>query len=407
MPFQTDENFLDELDSLEAPASGHRLRVSADMVSLRYRLKQLWKNAGIELLLVLLLFLSLRQVLHTGTGTEEGRQIAAQSLQIARGELDLSKTTDPASLDANERIAWRTSHADSVLLPLALVTLLTGGGEEVLEVIAILLALTSLCAIYATGKELFSPEFGIGAVIIMALLPSFAAHASGLFAITFGYAYTGIALWLLARSRRHDGLPSLILAGSCIALALHAEPLFLYLPVFLVLFWIEAGAGMRQILPVVGGLVAGEVLLMLLSLAITGLPPFAGLAALFTPDKTLDPAGYTGLADLFGQLFTNPQVLPFTLLAVFGIGYTLRASSSSFPWQPMLLLAAAYFTLEFLPKSFSPWTTLPKDGRMLAVLAPPLALVIGALLAGLGNRLVLRWLAIGATALAIPLLFLY
>jgi len=114
MPFQTDENFLDELDSLEAPASGHRLRVSADMVSLRYRLKQLWKNAGIELLLVLLLFLSLRQVLHTGTGTEEGRQIAAQSLQIARGELDLSKTTDPASLDANERIAWRTSHADSV-----------------------------------------------------------------------------------------------------------------------------------------------------------------------------------------------------------------------------------------------------------------------------------------------------
>lgn len=412
MPSPSDDSFLNELDSLEAPSANQsatrtRMRVSPGMVSLRYRFKQLWKVAGIELACIVLLFFSLRQILHTGTGTEEGRQIAAQSLQLARGELDLSKATGPAGLDANARIAWRTAHADSVLLPLALVTIVTGGGEEILNLVTIALALLAIFCIYATGKELFAPEFGISAAIFMTLIPSFITHASGLFAITFGYAYSGLALWLVARSRRSDGIVSLMLAGACITLAIHAEPLFFYLLVFLALFWTESGASLRQILPLAGGLAAAELILALLSLATSGMSPFAGMAGLFASDKGLDPSGYTGLADLFGQLFTNPQVLPFALLAVFGIGYTLRASRSSFPWQPMLLLAAAYFTLEFVPKSFSPWTTLPKDGRMLAVLAAPLALVAGNLLAGLGNRLMLRWLAIGCTALSVPLLFLY
>jgi len=135
--------------------------------------------------------------------------------------------------------------------------------------------------------------------------------------------------------------------------------------------------------------------------------PFGYLSALFAGAGAGAAAGYASLADLFEQLFTNPQVLPFSLLAVLAIGYTLRASKSSFPYQPLLLFAAAYFTLELFPVAFSPFTTLPVSDHMFAVMAPAYALLLGTFLAGLCNRITIRWFLAGLNVLALPLLFFY
>lgn len=407
-----DDNFLDELGSLEAPrkgkpASGNRLRVTGSMVSLRYRFKQLWKNAGIELLLVIILFFSLRQVLTTSGTPEESRQIAAQSLELARGNLSLKNRPEPATLDAAARIAWHASLSETTLLPLALVTLVTGGGSTVLTIVSLLVAALTLLAIYAAGKELFSPETGIAAALVMAILPGFIAPASGLFTISFAYAYAALGLWLLARSRRVPSLPCLLTAGAAMSSAIHAEPLFIFLPFFLALHWIETKSKWRNIGLVVGGFVAAEVVIALLMQLTASAPPLGSLAGLFAPTGLADAGGYLRLADLFEQLFTDPQVLPFGLLSVFAIGYTLRASKSSFPYMPMLLFAATYFVLEFLPVSLSPYTTLPKDERLLAAFTPALALLLGTFIAGMSNRTTLRWLLGGLNVLALPLLILY
>jgi 4-amino-4-deoxy-L-arabinose transferase-like glycosyltransferase len=387
------------------------MRASSSVVSLNLRVKQFWKNAGIELLLITLLFFSLRHILYTGSTSDEGRHIAAQSLQLASGELSLKGGTPPPA-ETGARLAWQTSRADSVLIPLGIVSLLTGGGKTVLDLVTIALALLCIAGIYAAGKELFSPETGIAAAAFLPLIPAFMTHAAGLYALTFAYAYTALAIWLLARSRRESGRVALIMIGMAISHAIHAEPLFIYLLVFLALYWIESRPGVRQIGLVLGGFALSEIILAALFAIVSGAAPFGYLAVLFAPPIPVQggaalAGGYTSLADLFEKLFTSPQVLPFSLLAVFAIGYTLRASKSSFPYQPLLLFCAAYFTLEFLPRSFDPFATIPKNERVLAGMAPAFALLLGTFFAGLSNRTTLRWFLAALNILALPLLLFY
>jgi len=413
MPGSADEKFLKELKSIKAakPEAQKRVRVSSNMVSVRYRAGQLWKNAGIELLLIVLLFFSLRHILYTGSASTEGRQIAAQSLALAQGNLSLKSAPGGASGTAPNTSAKisAVNTADSVLLPLGLISLITGGGETTLDLVGIALALLSLAGIYAAGKELFSPETGIAAAAIMTVLPAFIVYAAGLYTLSFAFCYAAGALWLLARSRKSENKITLLCAGILLSCAIHAEGLFCYLLVFLILFFIEARANLVTIACVLSGFVLSEVILAVLFLILTGAKPFGYIASIFAAQSTPQNAdsGYASLAALFEQLFTHPQVLPFSLLAVIAIGYTLRASKSNFPYQPLLLFGAAYFTLEFLPRSFSPLMTLPKDERMLAVMAPAFALLLGTFLAGLGNRTSLRWVLAAANILALPLLLFY
>lgn len=410
MPGSTDKNFLKELKSIKAdkPEAQKRVRVSSNMVSIRYRAGQLWKNAGIELLLIMLLFFSLRHILYTGSASAESRQIAAQSIALAQGNLSLKSTPGSAS-GAAPNTSAKISAADSVLLPLGLISLITGGGEIILDLAGIALALLSLAGIYAAGKELFSPETGIAAAAIMTLLPIFMVYAAGLYALSFAFCYAAGALWLLARSRRTESKIALLGAGILLSCAIHAEGLFCYLLIFLILFFIEARANHVTIACVLGGFVLSEAILAVLFLILTGAKPFGYIISVFAAPGAPQNAdsGYASLAALFEQLFTHPQVLPFSLLAIIAIGYTLRASKSNFPYQPLLLFGAAYFTLEFLPRSFSPLMTLPKDERMLAVMAPAFALLLGTFLAGLGNRASLRWILAAANILALPLLLFY
>jgi hypothetical protein len=424
MPRNQDEAFLNELETLEPvpgkfgqtqqkkkPPQGQgkskRIRVSSNMVSARYRVGQLWKNAGIELILIILLFFCLRHMLYTGSVNDEGRQIAAQSIQLAQGELSLGGGEGAPSAAEG---SFRVSSADSVLLPLGLISLITGGGKTVLDLVTIFLALASILCIYAAGKELFAPETGIAAAAILTILPAFITRAAGLYLLTFAFAYAALALWLLVRSRRNDSAWSLLIAGAAISFAIHAESLFIYLLAFLALFfWTEMRTKLRNIGLVLGGFILSEIILAVFFLITTGHKPFGYLTSLFASpaNAALAGGGYASLADLFEQLFTNPQVLPFSLLAILAIGYTLRASKSSFPYQPLLLFSAAYFTLELLPQAFSPFTTLPVSDRMLAVMSPAFALLLGTFLAGLSNRMTIRWFLAGLNVLALPLLFFY
>ncbi|MDR2734388.1 MAG: glycosyltransferase family 39 protein [Spirochaetota bacterium] len=403
------DNFLKELKSMKAAPGktegSNRVRVSSSMVSVRYRAGQLWKNAGIELLLIVLLFFSLRHILYTGSTSAEGRQIAAQSLALAQGNLILKTAPGTNTSGTSAKIAA----ADSVLLPLGFISLITGGGETILDLASIALALLALAGIYATGKELFSPETGIAAAAMMTVLPAFIVHAAGLYTLGFAFCYAAGALWLLARSRRAESRIALLGAGVLLSCAIHAEGLFCYLLVFLILFFIETRASRITIACTLGGFILSEAVLAVLFLVFTGAKPFGYIVSVFAASGVSPntASGYAGLAALFEQLFTHPLVLPFSLLAVIAIGYTLRASKSNFPYQPLLLFCAAYFTLEFLPRSFSPLMTIPKDERMLAVMAPAFALLLGTFLAGLSNRASLRWILAAANILALPLLLFY
>jgi hypothetical protein len=301
-----------------------------------------------------------------------------------------------------------------VLLPLGFISLITGGGETILDLVSIAVALLALSGIYAAGKEFFSPETGVAAAAFLTILPGFIVHAAGLYTLCFAFAYAAMALFLLARSRRTERNITLIGAGAMISCAIHAEGLFCYLLVFLILFFTETRPKGKSIACVLGGIVLSEAVLAVLFLLIAGAKPFGYLAALFAPlpgsaatTVSVSDSGYAGLAALFEQLFTHPQVLPFSLLAILAIGYTLRTSKSSFSYHPLLLFCAAYFTLEFLPRSFSPLITLPKDDRMLAAMAPAFALLLGTFLAGLCNRTNLRWILATANILALPLLLFY
>ena len=425
MPRNQDEDFLDDLESLETapgkppkkskpPKERKRIRVSSSMVSTRYRASQLWKNAGLELILIILLFFCLRHILYTGSTSDESRQIAAMSIQFARGELSLGEQdgeTAPSVRNAERapEKSVRITAADSVILPLGLISLITGGGETVLDLIVLCLALAAIVCMYSAGKELFAPETGIASAAVFVLLPAFITRAAGLYALTFAFAYAALALWLLARSRRNDSVSGLLTAGAAISCAIHAESLFIYLPVFVLLFWVEARPSLRTMGLVAGGFALSESILAALFLLTTGGKPFGYLSSLFaeSPLYAQGAGGYAGLADLFEQLLTNPQVLPFSLLAALAIGYTLRASKTSFPYQPLLLFCAAYFTLEFFPQTLSPLATLPVGGHMLAVMSPAFALLIGTFLAGLTSRITLRWFLAGLNILALPLLFFY
>ena len=140
------------------------------------------------------------------------------------------------------------------------------------------------------------------------------------------------------------------------------------------------------------GTAGAFIIVELLLQSILGSPLMHGLKT------ALLHAGRNGTAPgtLFTGLFTAPALAPFSLLALFALGYTARAGSGSFPTAPAIIFLTAYLVLDLIPIRTDPLRTLADNGTVLTL---PLSLVCGIFIGSLLDKRSLRWLVAALTTL--------
>lgn len=393
------------------PGGGKRMRVTRDMVSLRYRLKEFWKAAGLELLLILIIFLSLRAVLGTGTDSRESRLLLSNGVLLSQGRLSMAGL-DKQYKTLTDHEELRTRFAYSITFPLALINLAGIGGHLAATILTLLMAGGSLILIYVLGKGLYNVEAGILSALILVLFPGYVAHAAGFTGLSFGMFYLLVSLFLFLKANRSNSLLQFLLAGVFFAAACYASSWLAVFLLFLPLYYFH----FKTFKPVSFFFLAGAVAFMLLCnlvciIFLKGVP-LLDLRVLWRVQEIMAgassmPDPYLALGDLLNTLFSSPLLLPFSLLSLLALGYALRAGSTSHSFLPLLLLLAAYLMLEFFPLRLDPYTTLAKHRLALSAFALPLSLLLGPFLGGLTNRTALRCALGGGAALTLPLLIFY
>ena len=328
-----------------------RMRATPDMITLRYRFKQFLKKGGGELLCIVLFWIGFSALLHGGTLFPHTRGVG------------------PIQTNA---------------IP-ALISRLFRDGAVLSAVPGIFFSLLTLSAVFFTSRKLGTAETGIAATTAMALFPLFALTGTSVFAVSASFAFTGFSLLLLLKAAENKPGVNSFFSGLLWMTGLTCLPVLL--PVSIA---VAAGGFSRKkiagTLPgFLAGTAAGFLLTELLLQTLLGNPALTGVKSI------LRTAGLNGSApgSLFPALFTAPALVPFSLLALFALGYTARAGSGSFPTAPAVIFLTAYLFLDLLPVRTGPLRTLAGNGILLSL---PLALICGVFIGSLLDRRSLRWL---------------
>jgi len=336
-----------------------RMRATSDMITLQYRFKQFLKKGGAELFFILLSWLLVRNLL--------------------------------SSSGLLNSFARRDS-GNSMAIPLA-ISRIFHNTMQLSAMPAFFFSLLAICGLFFASRKIGSPETGIAAAILTALFPLFSISGFQGFSQIAAFALLAYSLLFLLRSNEGESTINAPVSGLLWISGLSCTP-----ALFPIALALTAGAlsrkTVRKSLPgFLIGTAAGFLLIEILLQSLLGKPVFSGLKLFFSS------AGVTGAApgSLFPRLFSSPTLAPFSLIALFALGYTARAGSGSFPVAPAIIFLTGYLLLDLLPVRSAPLRTLAGDGSCLTL---PLTLLGGVFIGNLMDRKSLRWLIAAITTIA-------
>lgn len=387
------DKFFDELSTAPIPAgSGNtRKRVTADMISFRYRWKQFTKDAGIEALIALVFAVTVFFHFRPLPESSGNHRLLSAATLLASGR---AAPTDSAPRK-------RVAAASSVLLPAAGLQLATGGGPAAATALSLTLWLAALMSVYLAVRRLHSRLSGVTAVLLLSIFPAAAGGAVSSLLYTWLLFYSGIMFSLFIRSRQNKTVLFPLLAGAAAAGTVYCHPAA---AVFILLLPLLPGSPLRTRLLFPAGAVAGALLFSGTAALLQGAPLFSDLQVLMKLAGS-SAGNSVPLGGLFYRLATAPELLPYALLSLFAVGYTFRTPQSSYPHLPFHLLLGSYFLLEFFPVAIDPYRTAAGTAGIPVLLAIPFVLLLAPFLTGISNRYTVRWISTAALTGSIPLLF--
>jgi len=410
------ESLMDSSDSVPAvaapvaPSNRKRQKVSSDLVSFRYRIKNFWKTSGLEMLLIILIFFVVRHVLFVGLKSPEPRLLVSTSVKMANGNFSF-KYKDKQIHRSKNKVQLKTAYAHSINYPLALINLLTKGGRNTALIFSLIASLLTILLVYNIGTILVSSQTGLLSALILVIFPGYISATTGFFAFNIALFYFMASLLLFLKASRGKPVLNYIFAGFLAMAAIYAYSLSLiFLSFFVAIIIINKEYKLKTLFFLLGLLLCIATANLLSILLFDG-SLLAGIKALFKElslSTTTLKAGspYINAGSFFREISSNRLILPFSIVSLIAIGYSLRFNREKLNIIPLSMFIISYLIIEFIPIKTTPYCTLKMSLPVLAILSPSIALLLGSFLGSLMDKNALRWFLATMAIISIPFLFI-
>lgn len=377
-----------------APETGRqRIRATKDMVSISYKLKQYWKNTGINFLLVLAIFFLMWNLNHKPRYTNEAKRLIVKSIRISKGNFSL-KYFDNRIKYSRNAADLSSSVSFTTILPLALLNIIGLDSHFFYQLLSFFLSVMTIYFIYIIGKKVFSVEIGLFSALILIVFPGFIAYAAGISSVNFALFYAVVSLHLFIRGRTQKQTLNYFLSGVFAIAAVYSNTLsFVIFAAYPFLALNKKQTRKHFLYIIIGAL--SSIVLMNLFIMIFFKGSFFLTIRTFLKIQNLSSTAsgipVSEIGRLFSMFITSTAMLPFAFLTAISVGYTLRSNRANFPYIPMTLFIVTFVILAFFPISFSPYKTIAKTEILFSFFAPSIALLLGSFFATITNLSAFKW----------------
>ncbi len=413
----TNDDFpdLDSLMGSSAPAvtpvaAPRKLQTSSTSGSFSFRFKNFWKRSGIEMLLILIIFFVIRHVLFVGLKAPEPQLLVSTSVKMATGNFTF-KYKDKQIHRYRDKVKLKTAYAHSINYPLALINLLTKGGRSIALIFSLVASLLTIFLFYNIGTMLASSQTGLLSALFLVIFPGYITATTGFFSFNIALFYFSAALLFFLRANRGKPILNYILSGFFAMSAIYAYSLSLIFLSFFVAIIIIKKEYKLKVLYFLAGLLLSAIVVNAISLIFFEGSILSGIKVIFkelslsaTTLKSGSP--YINAGSFFREISSNRLILPFSLISIIAIGYSLRFNRERLNIIPLSMFIISYLIIEFIPIKTTPYCTLKMSLPVLAILSPSIALLLGSFLGSLMDKTALRWFLATIAIISIPFLFI-